>query len=454
MNQPTHDQGIGRRITRYSAILTVSGILCKILLLAYTLLAVRILGEENFGRLEYFIEIAIIFTVLLDFGLEQTVTREISRRRDRLPSILLPLLGYRIATTLLTACIMTAVLLAAAQEGHTLALILSAVVYFSVVSLIMLVRAVTRSFERLAEEGAANLIDKIVHIGLAIPILLLLPRLPLILLTYSAGALASLAIYSWIVFRSTRVVNRSLSLRLGWDWQKLALPIGLSAACVLLLHRQDTVMVNWIQDDAETGLYRAPYRLLEGLFLFPQVLAISAYPIFSRLYHEGKPFAQTASLLMRGLLILSLPIAVGGVFTGHDIIKSLMPNLDPRAGDVFVILLWSLPFIYANFILGAILNAANRQHLNVRASFAGMMSNLLLNVPAIYLFGAMGAAAVTAFSQGLYATLMMYYARDYKLAQQPQRYIAILAATAIMAAALYWMPWRWYVEVPDRKAHV
>lgn len=448
MNQSPSDAGIGRRITRYSTLLTLSGILCKLLLLVYTLLAVRILGEVRFGRIEYFIEVAIIFTVLLDFGLEQTVTRELARRRESLPSLLVPLLGYRFIATVISAFVMVGFLWLTQQEGHTLALMICATLYFFITSLVMLVRAIVRSFEWLNWESAANLLDKVIHIGIGITLLAVYPKLPALALAYSAGAMISLLIYSGLIWRATHIENWSLSWRVGVSWQQLAWPIGLSAACILLLHRQDTVMVNWIQGDAETGLYRAPYRLLEGLFLFPQVMAISAYPVFSRLFHQGKPFAQTAGLLMRGLLMLSLPIAIGGIFTGHGMLLTLMDNLPTKSGDVFVILLWSLPFIYLNFILGTILNATDRHHLNLRASAWGMVSNVLINIPAILYLGAIGAALVTVFSQGLYAARMLIYTRDLNLWHSGKRYAAIALACLVMAAVLYQLAERWYIEIP------
>ncbi|MBI1387281.1 MAG: oligosaccharide flippase family protein [bacterium] len=439
--------GVGRRITRYGTILAISGALCHVLRLIYTVMAINVLGDEKFGRIEYFVEMAVIFTVLLDFGLEQTITREFARRKDRLSIELTSLLTYRMAATLIGATVMTGFLLAIAKPTHTVSIILSAAVYFTIVSMIMLVRAVCRSHEWLSMEGAANFLDKFLHIGTALILLRYYPSLPLLLLCYSLGAAASLIVYSTVLFRRVHLEPGRHIWRVGWSWQKHAVPIGLSAACVLLLHRQDTAMVNWIQGDAETGVYRAPYRFLEGLFLIPQVMAISAYPVFSKLFHEGRPFSKTAATLMRGLILMSLPMAVGGACLGHAMMLWLAPNLGLRGGDVFIVLVWSLPFIYVNFLLGAILNAADRQSLNFRASAWSMASNLILNIPAIYLWGALGASLMTVISQGLYTVMMLYHTRDFHFLQDARRYAAIAASCLIMALTIIWTPWNWIIEV-------
>jgi len=448
MNHTNSDSGIGSRITRFGAILTVSGILCKLLLLVYTVMAMDILGPEQFGRIEYFIEMAIIFSVLVDFGLEQTVTREIARRRDDLQKVLYPLLAFRFTASILGAVVMTIFMRALAQPGHTWPLLLCSLTYFITITNVMLIRAIMRSFELMAYEGLANILDKIIHIGLAIIILLTLPSLPLIALCYTAGALTTLAVSFYIIISRYGIQYTKYSFKDWIDWQKLAFPIGLSAACILLLHREDTAMVNWMCGDKETGLYRYPYRFLEGLFLLPQVIAISAYPIFSKLFHENRPFQQTAVDLLRGLIIVSLPIAAGGTYIALDMIHWFEPDLGIKSGRIFQLLLWSLPFIYTNFLLGTILNATDRQHLNVRASAWGLLSNAVFNIPAIYYYGAYGASVVTVLSQGLYCLIMLGYTRDFKLIQGLPRYTAIACSSLIMYGALTYLNLHWYWSIP------
>jgi O-antigen/teichoic acid export membrane protein len=447
MSQIKEEAGVGRRITRYGTILTLSGIVCKLLLLVYTVLAVEILGKDQFGRIEYFVEMGIIFSVLLDFGLEQTVTREIARRREIIGDILWPLLTYRFLLSFAGVVVMALFLKLTAREGHTWALILCATTYFFVAANVMTIRALVRSMEWLPTEAVANILDKVFHIGAATLCLFVLPRLPVITLCYTLGVLVAFAVYFFVLVRHFGLQRKVFSWRWGLEWQRLAVPIGLSASCILLLHRQDTAMVNWICGDAETGLYRAPYRFLEGLFLFPQVVAISAYPIFSKLYHDNQDFSQTASVLLRGLMMLCLPISVGGMMLGDEMILFFTPRLGEGGATVFKILVWSLPFIYANFLLGTILNATNRQNKNLLASACGLICNAALNIPAIYYWGAFGASVVTIVSQGLYCLIMLYFSHDLLTRKGLWRYGSILLSCACMAGALHLVSLPWYGEI-------
>jgi O-antigen/teichoic acid export membrane protein len=146
-------------------------------------------------------------------------------------------------------------------------------------------------------------------------------------------------------------------------------------------------------------------------------------------------------------MILSFPMVVGGTLLSHEIIQFLMPDLDAGGGRVFQILLWSLPFIYANFLLGTILVATDRQKLNLVGSVCGLVCNGLANIPAIYYWGAYGASVVTIASQGLYTLILLYFCRQFLTTKGLFRYVSILASCAVMAGAIAWAALPWFLEI-------
>jgi O-antigen/teichoic acid export membrane protein len=148
------------------------------------------------------------------------------------------------------------------------------------------------------------------------------------------------------------------------------------------------------------------------------------------------------------LLLISLPIAVGGTCVADSMMLWLTPELGAAGGTVFTMLLWSLPFIYANFLLGTILNATDRQRLNVRASAWGLISNAVFNIPAIYYYGAYGACIATTLSQGLYCIIMLKDTREYHLFENGWSYGSILFSCLLMYITLAWISWAWYWSIP------
>ncbi|HPO08669.1 MAG TPA: flippase [bacterium] len=452
MNESLGNGTGGERIARFTGLLTGSGIVCKILLLIFAILAADILGRDSYGYLEYLLEMALIFGVLVDFGLEQTVTRDLAKWKDRFRAVAGAILGYRLVASLLVLVAMELTLsvidLSVRDRvfwlENTLASVYCVIIFHGA-----LTKALLRSQEQLAAEAGINLADRTFLVVAGIAALWIGGRISVLLGVYIASALLALGLGWRVIFRRIAPCRPQWDLDLAFIWQRTAIPIGLSAACILLLHREDTVMVNILAGDAETGIYKAAYRPFEGLFLFPQMLAVASYPVFSSLYAQGEPIDRLIARFLRLLMYLSVPMAVGGTLIAESFIGQCYPKYAPDGVSVLMLLVWSLPFIFGNFLLGTVLNAIDRQAKNFYASVLAMVSNFVLNIPAILWYGAEGAAAVTILSQGLYLFLLVYYCRDRMEwhTEDLRRGLGMIGATVVMAAILVLFPYAWYWEV-------
>ena len=440
-----------KRIARYTALLTGSGIVCKLLLLVFTALAADILGRELYGQLEYLIEMALIFGVLIDFGLEQTLTRDLAKWKDRFRSVAEATLGFRFLTSLLAfvsiELVLSVIDLAVRDRIYVLENGIAGV-YCVVIFQLALGKALLRSRELLPAEAKINLVDRGLLVLIGIAALWLGGGVPVLLGVYVLTACVALFLAWWTIARRVVSCRPRLNIGLAVQWQRTAIPIGLSAACILLLHRQDTAMVNIIAGNAETGVYKAAYRPFEGLFLFPQMLAISCYPIVSALHAGGERIERLVARFLRLLFFVSVPMAVGGTAIADSFIGQIYPEYHPDSVSVLIILVWSLPCIFGNFLLGTILNATNRQTKNFYASAIAMAANFVFNIPAILYFGADGAALVTILSQGLYFVLILVYCRDVMewSAVDLKRSAGMLVSAAMMAVVLIVLPLAWYSE--------
>ncbi|MFH1741776.1 MAG: flippase [bacterium] len=442
----------GERIARFTLLLTGSGIICKILLLVFAILAADELGPDSYGQIEYLIEMALIFGVLIDFGLEQTITRDLAKWKDRFRAVAEATLGYRLLISVFVFAAMELVLSAIDLcTGDRVVYVLEnslAAVYCVTVFYLALAKAFLRSQEQLPAEAGINLADRTLLVIAGIGVLLWGRRVPMLLVVYIASSCLALILTWRIITRRITPCRPRWNLSLAFQWQRAAVPIGLSAACILLLHREDTAMVKLLTDFAETGVYKAAYRPFEGLFLFPQMLAVASYPVLASLYAREESITRLIAKFLRLLFYLSVPMAVGGTLIAGAFMEQLYPKY-PDSVPVMVILIWSLPCIFGNFLLGTVLNAIDRQVVNFKASAWAMASNFLFNIPAILWYGARGAAAVTILSQALYFLLLLYHCRDVIewRSEDTHRCLGMLASAAVMAVLLIFLPFAWYWEV-------
>ena len=452
MNESPGNGTGGERIARFTGLLTGSGIICKILLLVFAILAADILGRDSYGYLEYLLEMALIFGVLVDFGLEQTVTRDLAKWKDRFRAVAEAILGYRLVVSLFVFVVMELTLFVIDLSirdrvywvENSLASIYCVIIFHGA-----LTKALLRSQEQLAAEAGINLADRTFLVVAGITALWMGGRISALLWVYMASGLLAMALGWRVIFRRIAPCRPRWDFHLALTWQRTAVPIGLSAACILLLHREDTVMVNILAGDAETGIYKAAYRPFEGLFLFPQMLAVASYPVLSSLYAQGESIDRLIARFLRLLMYLSIPMAIGGTLIAESFMEQCYPKYAPDGVMVLMLLVWSLPFIFGNFLLGTVLNAIDRQKKNFYSSILAMGSNFVLNIPAILRYGAEGAAAVTIFSQALYFCALVYYCRDRMEWHRKDlcRSFGMIVAALTMAAILVALPYAWYWEV-------
>jgi polysaccharide transporter, PST family len=177
-------------------------------------------------------------------------------------------------------------------------------------------------------------------------------------------------------------------------------PLILSGFATIIYMRMDQVMLAYMRDEAEVGLYGAALRFSEVWYFLPMALASSLFPALVRTRE-----VDTAAYLSRlqryydfnavfayGLIILLVPMApwlfqvfFGQSYTGAD--------------AVFQLHIWACLCVF--------LGIASSQHIAIEgwtrfaflSTTLGAVSNLALNFAFIPQWGASGSAAATVISQ-------------------------------------------------------
>ena len=291
----------------------------------------------------------------------------------------------------------------------------------------------------MGKDALIAIIDKIVLFLVGLPAIIYIGTTYSLLAAFvSAAAAVFLVAVFWSIKNiSPGVIKPKFS---GWGkWIPVMLPFGLSAACSVIFCREDTVMLYLLADAQETGRYRAAFRLMEGLFLFPQLVTIAAYPVLSRWYVKGLNTNKIISNLTKHLLTVSLLISVGGISLSKPLMKLLFPEYS-GISEVFVFLLWSLPITYLNYFFGTILASCDRQMRIFIGAFVSMIVNFLLNYWWIPIWGAAGAAMATLATQFIYCTFLVYSAPFKPVEYKVQSYLfPLLMVLLVEGLVLYFV---------------
>jgi O-antigen/teichoic acid export membrane protein len=188
-------------------------------------------------------------------------------------------------------------------------------------------------------------------------------------------------------------------------------PLILSGISVSLYMQIDQVMLGEFRNASEVGIYATAVRLSEIWYFLPMAIGSSVYPaiVESKEKVDEKAYKsrmQAVFDLMAGLsYVLIVPIA----FLATPVTVLIFGEEFVRSGQVLQVHIFALLFVSIGVALGQWLLAENFTRFKLVTTGLGAISNLVLNFFLIPEFGAFGAAWATVISysvSGFWACLL------------------------------------------------
>jgi O-antigen/teichoic acid export membrane protein len=163
------------------------------------------------------------------------------------------------------------------------------------------------------------------------------------------------------------------------------------------------------------------------------------YPVFSRLHASSRATLNTAyTKSFTYLLVLSLPIAVGGMMVADNLVPLVFGGEFRPSVLVFQVLVWTAFFDFVGYVNGPTLLAAGRERVFAVSWSLFIISNFFLDYLFIKRFGYIGACYVTLILKAgmflLYSTMCHRQLNVRPAWGQLQKAIV---ATAAMGAAIW-----------------
>ncbi len=408
-----------------------------------TVMLPRYLGAAGFGRLYFAIALTTIAGMLVEFGLNSLVTREVAREHDRAWSYLVAGAGMKVLLWAVAFLVIVFGLTFTAYPGETrLAVVILAVaVIFT--SLGSLVTAVLQALDSMRWIAVGQVAEKASLTVLGVTVLLAGQGIIAVALVMLVSSIVGLGVYSWGFWRVSRVELvhhggiRELTVRALFV---RCLPFFSVVFFGAIYFRVDAVILSAVSGDAAVGWYGAAYKLFEVLTFFPQVLMFAFFPVFSRLsLRDDESLGMAARKSLDWLLAVAIPLAVGTLMLADQIVEVLYgrtgfgPTVLPLR-----ILAVAIIFLYANTEMVWLLVVTERQsRLAVTAAIAAVL-NVVLNLFLIPRVAQNGAAAATLVTEIAVLSLNVWF-----LPRALTRRISMTvpakaaAAAGIMAGVLY-----------------
>jgi len=136
-----------------------------------------------------------------------------------------------------------------------------------------------------------------------------------------------------------------------------------------------------------------PWTLINMVLLIAQSIAIAMYPSMVRSYTEDpESLPQVVWESIKYLLIVCLPIAVGGTVLADRVIVTLYGDTFANSVPVLQVTLWALPSLFLLELLGRVSSTLHLERAAARINVINAGITVILNLILVPTMGILGAA--------------------------------------------------------------
>lgn len=221
-----------------------------------------------------------------------------------------------------------------------------------------------------------------------------------------------------------------------WSLLAAAVPLGMVMMINGLYFRLDAFLLSLLGGERDLAVYGVAYKAFESLLGLPDFVMVTLIPVLAKLELRDERFRELVQKAFTAMTILALPIA-GLSILGREMMIALGGEKYAGGGLVLTLIMCSVAFATVQAVFGNALVTQGKQTLLLKVSVTILVANGLINLAAIPLFGAEGAAGALLATEALsFGLTLIVYGRiaDLPRVQQPVKLAAGLGALIAAAA--------------------
>lgn len=370
--------------------------------------AARALGVAGYGIFSYAVGLAAFFSIFSDMGVSAMITKEAARDHSSIKKYLSAALFIKTVLIAISAILIIFVAPIFSNIKEALPLLPLAALLIAFDGLRDLTFAITRAKERMELEAVIGAVTNVSITILGLAALLLNPTPSYFLLGYSLGSGVG-TIFAWWMLR-----EYIKGIAGGFDFSLIkkifisALPFSLMGLMGTLMLNTDTVILGYLTDAEQIGLYSAGQKIVFLLYMLPTILSSAIFPSMSRLAKENQQrFDDVLGSALTATFLISIPMFAGGVILSDGLMNMVYGNAFAGGIATFCVILFTIILIFPQTFLTNGIFAFDGQKAFIRLTVIGVIGNAILDVIFIKLYGIIGSAIATVL-MGLVVTVLMW----------------------------------------------
>ena len=371
----------------------------SILNLLIGLLTARYLGPSNYGVISYAASVVAFAMPIMQLGLKHTLVKEFIQNPDREGRTLGTALFLNIVSSVL--CVVGCVAFVAIVDAGERETILICALYS--LTLIFQATELTQYWfqsKLLSKYPSIAMLCAYVVVALY-KLYLLVTRKSVVWFAFSNVLDYSLvSVILMIFYRKVGGQKLCVDFRYGREMLSRSKYYIIPSLMVIIFQHTDRIMLKLMIGEAETGLYSAAIVCI-GItgFVFSAVID-SARPVILEAKEKNQELYEKRMIQLYAIITgMSLGQCVGMTLLARPIVLLLYGKEYLGSARILAVAVWYITFGHYGSVRNIWILAEGKQKYLTGINVAGALANVVLNLCLIPIWGAIGAAVASLFTQ-------------------------------------------------------
>ena len=356
----------------------------------------RYLGPEKFGIINYSLALAGLFGAFAGLGLDSIIIRDIVKSPSEKNSLLGTAFILKVFASTLSF-LLCAILIHFLKNDFLIrisVIIIAAGMMFQSLDIIRFwfESQIKSKYVVIAQNSAFLIVA-------SVKVFLIVTKMPFIFFIWAILGEIILSSFGFLVcYRLTgeSVFKWNFKLNTARKLLTDSWPLMLTGFAIFIYMRIDQIMLAQMLGEHSVGIYSAAVKISEVWYFIPMIAATSLYPRFIELYNlDKKNYLRKLLKVMSLFFWFSLIIAFIFLFFSTQIISILFGVEYLAAAPVLSIHIFAGIIVSMGVIFSHRYVLKNQQKLSLYGTIIGAISNIILNLMLIPMYGAKGAAIAT-----------------------------------------------------------
>jgi O-antigen/teichoic acid export membrane protein len=352
----------GARVVKNASILMATQLITWALSLLLVVFLPRYLGAAAVGEFAIAGSIWAIMGMLMGFGMDTLLMKEIARNPARTPQLVGTALILRVILFLLSCGVVAIYVHLMAYPRTTVNIIWIIGLSIFITQLGLACLAALQGLEAMHYSSLAGIISKAFSTGLGITVVLMGYGMYMVGFVNVTSALISTALL-FLFLRRFYKPQFYLRAAPTLAMCRVSFPYLMSGLGLILYGQVDVLIISSLINTQETGWYGAASQLFGTLLFIPVVFTTAVFPVLTRTYANAsdalpKILRKTFDLM----LLVSVPIGLGIFVVAQQGVTLLLGSAFTQSGPILALMGIVLIFTYQNILIGQFLISTDRQN--------------------------------------------------------------------------------------------